>query len=146
VHQIYPKKPVPGGSGDAYTFRSDARSAGRSASRRYRGRKEGASLVAFQICGKQRRIEPFGGTARQVRRRRPSWRTDEKPMIRRLLPRFAALLFFILGYLYYMVHFPGFASMRALGNFPADNAFTGIAAIGMTMVGERRARLAGPRW
>jgi hypothetical protein len=65
-------------------------------------------------------------------------------MIRRLPPRFAALLFFILGYLYYMVHFSGFASMRVLGNLPADNALMGIAAIGMPMVGERRARLAGP--
>ena len=55
-------------------------------------------------------------------------------MIRRLLPLLATLLVFVLGYLYCMTQFPGFASTRVLGNLFTDNAFIGIAAVGMTFV------------
>jgi len=40
----------------------------------------------------------------------------------------------VLGYLYCMTQFPGFASTRVLGNLLTDNAFIGIAAVGMTFV------------
>ena len=55
-------------------------------------------------------------------------------MMRRLLPLLATLLVFVLGYLYCMTQFPGFASTRVLGNLLTDNAFIGIAAVGMTFV------------
>jgi ribose/xylose/arabinose/galactoside ABC-type transport system permease subunit len=55
-------------------------------------------------------------------------------MIRRLLPLIATLIVFVLGYLYCMYQFPGFASTRVLGNLLTDNAFIGIAAVGMTFV------------
>ncbi len=55
-------------------------------------------------------------------------------MIRRLLPLIATLVVFVLGYLYCMYQFPGFASTRVLGNLLTDNAFVGIAAVGMTFV------------
>jgi ribose/xylose/arabinose/galactoside ABC-type transport system permease subunit len=55
-------------------------------------------------------------------------------MTRRLLPLAATVLVFVLGYLYCMTQFPGFASTRVLGNLLTDNAFIGIAAVGMTFV------------
>ena len=55
-------------------------------------------------------------------------------MMRRLLPLLATLLVFVLGYLYCMTQFPGFTSTRVLGNLLTDNAFIGIAAVGMTFV------------
>ncbi len=55
-------------------------------------------------------------------------------MTRRLLPLIATLAVFVLGYLYCMTQFSGFASTRVLGNLLTDNAFIGIAAVGMTFV------------
>ena len=55
-------------------------------------------------------------------------------MIRRLLPLLATIFVFAAGYAYCMYQFPGFASTRVLGNLLTDNAFIGIAAVGMTFV------------
>jgi simple sugar transport system permease protein len=55
-------------------------------------------------------------------------------MTRRHLPLIATIVVFVLGYLYCMLQFPGFASTRVLGNLLTDNAFIGITAVGMTFV------------
>ena len=41
---------------------------------------------------------------------------------------------FVLGYLYCLTQFPGFASTRVICNILTDNAFLGIIAVGMTFV------------
>ena len=45
-----------------------------------------------------------------------------------------ALAVFVLGYLYCLTQFPGFASTRVICNILTDNAFLGIIAVGMTFV------------
>jgi len=44
------------------------------------------------------------------------------------------LVVFVLGYLYCLTQFPGFASTRVICNILTDNAFLGIIAVGMTFV------------
>lgn len=44
------------------------------------------------------------------------------------------LAVFVLGYLYCLTQFPGFASTRVICNILTDNAFLGIIAVGMTFV------------
>ncbi len=44
----------------------------------------------------------------------------------------------MLGYLYCLTQFPGFASTRVICNILTDNAFLGIIAVGMTFVILRR--------
>ena len=41
---------------------------------------------------------------------------------------------FVLGYIYCLTQFPGFASTRVICNILTDNAFLGIIAVGMTFV------------
>lgn len=55
-------------------------------------------------------------------------------MTRRYLPLIATILVFIAGYAFCAMQFPNFTSTRVLGNLLTDNAFIGIAAIGMTFV------------
>lgn len=55
-------------------------------------------------------------------------------MIKRNLPLMITLGVFILGYLYCLTQFPGFASTRVICNILTDNAFLGIIAVGMTFV------------
>ncbi len=55
-------------------------------------------------------------------------------MMKRNLPLVITLLVFILGYLYCLAQFPGFASTRVICNILTDNAFLGIIAVGMTFV------------
>ncbi len=55
-------------------------------------------------------------------------------MIKRNLPLMITLGVFILGYLYCLTQFPGFASTRVICNILTDNAFLGIVAVGMTFV------------
>jgi galactofuranose transport system permease protein len=52
----------------------------------------------------------------------------------RFLPLGATLIVFILLYLVSWSRFPGFGSSRVLANILYDNAFLGIAAVGMTFV------------
>ena len=52
----------------------------------------------------------------------------------RNLPFLAALAIFLLAYLACILQFPNMLSMRVLGNLLTDNAFLGIAAVGMTFV------------
>jgi len=55
-------------------------------------------------------------------------------MIKRNLPLMITLGVFVLGYLYCLTQFPGFASTRVICNILTDNAFLGIIAVGMTFV------------
>lgn len=53
-------------------------------------------------------------------------------MLKRNLPLMITLGVFLLGYLYCLTQFPGFASTRVICNILTDNAFLGIIAVGMT--------------
>ncbi len=55
-------------------------------------------------------------------------------MNRALRPLIATTVIFALAYLAAVLQFPAMASTRVLGNFLTDNAFLGIAAVGMTFV------------
>lgn len=55
-------------------------------------------------------------------------------MIKRNLPLMITLGVFVLGYLWCLTQFPGFASTRVICNILTDNAFLGIIAVGMTFV------------
>lgn len=52
----------------------------------------------------------------------------------RLLPLTATLVIFVLAYGLCILQFPAFGTTRVLGNLLTDNAFLGIAAVGMTFV------------
>jgi ribose/xylose/arabinose/galactoside ABC-type transport system permease subunit len=52
----------------------------------------------------------------------------------RLLPFYATLVIFLLAYAVCVIQFPNMLSTRVLGNLLTDNAFLGIAAVGMTFV------------
>jgi ribose/xylose/arabinose/galactoside ABC-type transport system permease subunit len=52
----------------------------------------------------------------------------------RLLPFYATLVIFLLAYAVCIIQFPNMLSTRVLGNLLTDNAFLGIAAVGMTFV------------
>lgn len=52
----------------------------------------------------------------------------------RFLPLLATLAIFVLAYAACIAQFPNMASTRVIGNLLTDNAFLGIAAIGMTFV------------
>lgn len=54
--------------------------------------------------------------------------------MKRHLPLIITLLVFVLGYLFCLTQFPGFASTRVICNILTDNAFLGIIAVGMTFV------------
>ncbi len=55
-------------------------------------------------------------------------------MSRSLRPLFATAIIFAIAYALAVLQFPGMFSTRVLGNFLTDNAFLGIAAVGMTFV------------
>ncbi|MDB5657436.1 MAG: yjfF [Cypionkella sp.] len=55
-------------------------------------------------------------------------------MNRALRPLLATTAIFVLAYLAAIIQFPAMLSTRVLGNFLTDNAFLGIAAVGMTFV------------
>jgi len=55
-------------------------------------------------------------------------------MNRSLRPLLATLVIFLVAYGLAVLQFPGMFSTRVLGNFLTDNAFLGIAAVGMTFV------------
>jgi ribose/xylose/arabinose/galactoside ABC-type transport system permease subunit len=55
-------------------------------------------------------------------------------MNRSLRPLLATLVIFLIAYGLSVLQFPGMFSTRVLGNFLTDNAFLGIAAVGMTFV------------
>jgi simple sugar transport system permease protein len=55
-------------------------------------------------------------------------------MNRSLRPLLATLFIFLIAYGLSVLQFPGMFSTRVLGNFLTDNAFLGIAAVGMTFV------------
>ena len=55
-------------------------------------------------------------------------------MNRALRPLVATTAIFALAYLAAVIQFPAMLSTRVLGNFLTDNAFLGIAAVGMTFV------------
>lgn len=55
-------------------------------------------------------------------------------MNRSLRPLAATATIFALAYVLAVIQFPGLLSTRVLGNFLTDNAFLGIAAVGMTFV------------
>ena len=55
-------------------------------------------------------------------------------MSRSLRPLFATAVIFAIAYALAVLQFPGMFSTRVLGNFLTDNAFLGIAAVGMTFV------------
>lgn len=55
-------------------------------------------------------------------------------MTRSLRPLLATTLIFLFAYLLAVLQHPGMFSTRVLGNFLTDNAFLGIAAVGMTFV------------
>ena len=52
----------------------------------------------------------------------------------RLLPLFATMAIFLFAYLLAWLQFPAILSTRVIGNLLTDNAFLGIAAVGMTIV------------
>ena len=52
----------------------------------------------------------------------------------RLLPFYATLVIFVLAYAVCVFQFPNMLSTRVVGNLLTDNAFLGIAAVGMTFV------------
>lgn len=55
-------------------------------------------------------------------------------MNRSLRPLVATAVIFAIAYALSILQFPGLFSTRVLGNFLTDNAFLGIAAVGMTFV------------
>ncbi|RJG41203.1 galactofuranose ABC transporter, permease protein YjfF [Mesorhizobium sp. DCY119] len=55
-------------------------------------------------------------------------------MTNRLLPFYATLIICVLAYAICVFQFPNMFSTRVLGNLLTDNAFLGIAAVGMTFV------------
>ncbi len=55
-------------------------------------------------------------------------------MNRSLRPLFATATIFVLAYILAVTQFPTMLSTRVFGNFLTDNAFLGIAAVGMTFV------------
>lgn len=55
-------------------------------------------------------------------------------MNRSLRPLVATTIIFAIAYALAVLQFPGMFSTRVLGNFLTDNAFLGIAAVGMTFV------------
>jgi simple sugar transport system permease protein len=55
-------------------------------------------------------------------------------MSRSLRPLFATAVIFAIAYALAVMQFPTMFSTRVLGNFLTDNAFLGIAAVGMTFV------------
>lgn len=55
-------------------------------------------------------------------------------MSNRLLPFYATLFICLLAYALCVLQFPNMLSTRVLGNLLTDNAFLGIAAVGMTFV------------
>ncbi|MBW7982666.1 galactofuranose ABC transporter, permease protein YjfF [Enterobacillus tribolii] len=55
-------------------------------------------------------------------------------MFKKNLPLLVTIGVFILGYLFCLSQFPGFASTRVICNILTDNAFLGIVAVGMTFV------------
>ncbi|MEO9338220.1 galactofuranose ABC transporter, permease protein YjfF [Mesorhizobium sp. SB112] len=55
-------------------------------------------------------------------------------MSTRLLPFYATLIICVLAYAACVMQFPNMLSTRVLGNLLTDNAFLGIAAVGMTFV------------
>lgn len=55
-------------------------------------------------------------------------------MNRSLRPLLATVVIFLIAYAAAVFQFPGLLSTRVLGNFLTDNAFLGIAAVGMTFV------------
>lgn len=55
-------------------------------------------------------------------------------MSSRLLPFLATLVIFVLAYAVCVFQFPNMLSTRVAGNLLTDNAFLGIAAVGMTFV------------
>lgn len=55
-------------------------------------------------------------------------------MSRSLRPLVATAVIFIIAYALSVLQFPNMFSTRVLGNFLTDNAFLGIAAVGMTFV------------
>ncbi|HEY8575341.1 MAG TPA: galactofuranose ABC transporter, permease protein YjfF [Devosia sp.] len=55
-------------------------------------------------------------------------------MKRSLRPLAATAIIFVIAYAVSVLQFPGMLSTRVLGNFLTDNAFLGIAAVGMTFV------------
>jgi len=55
-------------------------------------------------------------------------------MKRSLRPLAATAVIFLIAYAASVLQFPGMLSTRVLGNFLTDNAFLGIAAVGMTFV------------
>ncbi|MFD2648347.1 galactofuranose ABC transporter, permease protein YjfF [Devosia albogilva] len=55
-------------------------------------------------------------------------------MSRSLRPLFATAVIFAIAYALSVLQFPSMFSTRVLGNFLTDNAFLGIAAVGMTFV------------
>jgi ribose/xylose/arabinose/galactoside ABC-type transport system permease subunit len=55
-------------------------------------------------------------------------------MSRSLRPLLATAVIFAIAYALSVLQFPGMFSTRVLGNFLTDNAFLGIAAVGMTFV------------
>ncbi|KKB07362.1 galactofuranose ABC transporter, permease protein YjfF [Devosia chinhatensis] len=55
-------------------------------------------------------------------------------MSRSLRPLVATAIIFVIAYSLAVLQFPGMFSTRVLGNFLTDNAFLGIAAVGMTFV------------
>ena len=55
-------------------------------------------------------------------------------MTRSLRPLLATALIFLFAYLLAVLQHPAMFSTRVLGNFLTDNAFLGIAAVGMTFV------------
>jgi len=55
-------------------------------------------------------------------------------MKRSLRPLAATAVIFLIAYAVSVMQFPGMLSTRVLGNFLTDNAFLGIAAVGMTFV------------
>lgn len=52
----------------------------------------------------------------------------------RILPFYATLVIFVLAYAVCVFQFPNMLSTRVIGNLLTDNAFLGIAAVGMTFV------------
>ena len=55
-------------------------------------------------------------------------------MLKRNLPLMITLAVFVLGYLFCLSQFPGFATTRVICNILTDNAFLGIVSVGMTFV------------
>ncbi|WP_149738173.1 galactofuranose ABC transporter, permease protein YjfF [Rhizobium sp. RU20A] len=55
-------------------------------------------------------------------------------MNQRTLPLFATIVIFLIAYLVCWLQYPNILSTRVVGNLLTDNAFLGIAAVGMTFV------------